>query len=245
MEVPRFTFIETGKHMKLIPLVIALTVSAAVTAKTTTLVCETKPLTTSGQKRSIANQTTSQAGSQSIWHVAVESDQSGKVTGVRVDDVGTQFIQNGASLKFKGNFVSNLEINIQTGQARTTLTGYDTLEQGTCKEVSVAETTPIPIQVLSSEPKALLISEIQFANMEKRREYTSRVPSTLSAFGGVVIARGGNSAAGNDSKSDRSIAVIQFPSRAKALQWYESTDHQKILKNADTGSTHQIYSVDE
>lgn len=231
--------------MKLIPLLLALTVSTAVTAKTTTLLCETKPIATSGLKQSLANQANAQTGSSSAWRVAVESDQSGKVAGLKVDDIGTQFTQNGVLLKFRTNFVSSLEINLQTGQARTTLTGYDTLEQGTCKDMMISEAASIPIQVLSNEPRALFVNEIQFTNIEKRREYTSQVPATLRAFGGVVIAKGRNSAAPEVSSSDGIITILEFPSRAKALQWYESTDYQKLLKNTDAASKHHIYSADE
>ena len=68
----------------------------------------------------------------------IETDESGKVIKVTLDDDVKEFSVKGDFIKFKSKLLTSLEINIKTGRARTTITGFDTREQGGCKVISKA-----------------------------------------------------------------------------------------------------------
>ncbi len=247
--------------MKLIPLLLALSVSSAVTAKTTTLLCETQVTAIAGVSRGGATKD----ANRSTWSVVVDSDQNGRVSNVTLDNASKEFAQNGDLLRFKSDFVKSLEIDTRNLQARITITGFDTAEQGICKVVSttsaaapvpvststsflsstVSATDSAPKKLPSNDQKAVVLNEVQTTNTEGFKDYVSQVRGTLLAFGGLILVKGGNGASTDGFKSVGSVAVIEFPSRTKALQWYESADYQRILKNANASSTYRIFSVEE
>ncbi len=239
----------------------ALIVSTTVSAKTTTLLCETLPLVQPGLKGSAANQSRAKNTDYSTWNVVVQSDAGGKVTSVKLNDAEKEFALKGDTLQFRNNFLSLMEINLQTKLVRTTLTGYDTEDQGTCKEVSVVDSAPpkdaaaakaVPVvqeaavaKLAVAEPKALVINEIQVTDAEKYKEYASQVPATLLPFGGVMVVRGGNVEVLSGAEFGGRVVILEFPSRAKAMAWHESADYQKILKVRNASSNSRVFIVDE
>jgi hypothetical protein len=56
-----------------------------------------------------------------------------------LDNDEKEFELKGDLLKFKAKLIFSLEINLKTARARTTITGFDTREQGGCKVVSKTE----------------------------------------------------------------------------------------------------------
>jgi uncharacterized protein (DUF1330 family) len=99
--------------------------------------------------------------------------------------------------------------------------------------------------VLATEPKALFVNEIQVTDAAKYNEYVAQVPATLLPYDGAFIVRGGNGAVISGSELAGRIVIVEFPSRAKALGWYESADYQRILKIRNASSTSRVYIVDE
>ena len=248
--------------MKWIALGLALIVSTTVSAKTTPLLCETLPLVQPGLKGSAANQSRAKNTDYSTWNVVVQSDTSGKVTSVKLNDAEKDFGVKGDTLQFRNNFLSLMEINLQTKLIRTTLTGYDTEDQGTCKEVSVVDNNASPkdaaavkaapvaqdaamAKLVVVEPKALVINEIKVTDAEKYKEYASQVPATLLPFGGVMVVRGGNVEVLSGAEFGGRVVILEFPSRAKAMAWHESADYQKILKIRNASSNSRVFIVDE
>jgi hypothetical protein len=108
-------------------------------AKTTSLLCETlaagqSPLTTGP-----GSQFTGRDASYSTWSVSIETDDDGKIVKVFLDNDEKEFELKGDLLKFRSKLIFSLEINIKTGRARTTISGFDTREQGGCKVISKVE----------------------------------------------------------------------------------------------------------
>ena len=60
-------------------------------------------------------------------------------------------------------------------------------------------------------------------------EYRKAVPSTLEAFGGKFIVRGGALKLLEGEWPHARLVVIEFPSRAAAEGWYRSPEYQKII----------------
>ena len=110
-------------------------------AKTTSLLCETfasaqSPIA-AGQGFTVPH--TGRDASYSTWSVSIETDDDGKIKKVFLDNDEKEYELKGDLLKFKAKLIFSLEINLKTARARTTLTGFDTREQGGCKVVSKTE----------------------------------------------------------------------------------------------------------
>ena len=116
------------QKMQWIPLLLALAVSTAANAKTTTLSCETKAVQIPDTNRGPGRQSKSHGDTTSIWNVVLEADQSGNITGVTSNNEPKKLTQKGDLVSFQAVVFSSLEINTQTKKARVTITGYDTAE---------------------------------------------------------------------------------------------------------------------
>ena len=60
-------------------------------------------------------------------------------------------------------------------------------------------------------------------------EYRRQVMPTLSPFGGKFLVRGGSFAVTEGDWPHERVAIVEFPSRAKAEAWYASPAYQAIL----------------
>jgi hypothetical protein len=111
---------------------LVVTVLCKAEAKTVSLLCETFASSRSSQISGFPGQD----ASYSTWSITIEKDDEGEVQKVFLDNDAKEFELKGDLLKFKSKFLYFLEINTRTGRARTTVTGFDTREQGACKVVS-------------------------------------------------------------------------------------------------------------
>ena len=60
------------------------------------------------------------------------------------------------------------------------------------------------------------------------KEYVSKVKSVVEKFGGEYLVRGGEmNIIEGDWPNERNI-VIKFPSREKAMEWYNSEEYKPI-----------------
>ena len=128
-----------NSKLKYALVVLSLVFANVAQAKTTSLLCETftagqSPLTTGA-----GSQFTGRDASYSTWSVSIETDEDGKIKKVFLDNDEKEFELKGDLLKFKAKLIFSLEINIKTARARTTISGFDTREQGGCKVVSKTE----------------------------------------------------------------------------------------------------------
>ena len=60
------------------------------------------------------------------------------------------------------------------------------------------------------------------------KEYASKVADTLKPFEGKFLVRTPNKLV-KEGDENLSTVVIEFPSKDKALGWYNSSEHQKIV----------------
>ncbi len=108
-------------------------------AKTTSLLCETFSAGQSALTTGPGSQFTGRDASYSSWSVVVETNEEGKVIKVFLDNEEKEFEMRGDLLKFRAKLIFSLELNVKTGRARTTISGFDTREQGVCKVVAKLE----------------------------------------------------------------------------------------------------------
>ena len=60
-------------------------------------------------------------------------------------------------------------------------------------------------------------------------EYRSQVMPTIEAYGGKFLVRGGTFTALEGEMPFQRIAMLEFPSRKAAEDWYHSPEYQGIL----------------
>ena len=72
------------------------------------------------------------------------------------------------------------------------------------------------------------IFNLNVNNPENYKEYVSKVKSVVEKFGGEYLVRGGEmNIIEGDWPNERNI-VIKFPSREKAMEWYNSEEDKPI-----------------
>jgi uncharacterized protein (DUF1330 family) len=75
-------------------------------------------------------------------------------------------------------------------------------------------------------------------------EYRRQVMQTLDAFGGRFIVRGGAFTTLEGEMPYQRIAMLEFPSRAAAEDWYHSPEYQRILPLRTRAARSQFIIVD-
>jgi uncharacterized protein (DUF1330 family) len=93
-------------------------------------------------------------------------------------------------------------------------------------------------------PKAYLVGHLTVTNPEGYALYAAGVPALVAAHGGQYLVRGGESTQLEGESSGSRHVVIEFPSRAAALAWYNSDGYQAILPHRQANSIGQIALID-
>jgi uncharacterized protein (DUF1330 family) len=75
-------------------------------------------------------------------------------------------------------------------------------------------------------------------------EYRRQVMPTIQAHGGRFLVRGGAFTALEGEMPYQRIAMLEFPSRAKAEEWYHSPEYQRILPLRTQSARCQFILVD-
>ena len=77
--------------------------------------------------------------------------------------------------------------------------------------------------------KAYLVAVPKVTNQDMfAKEYASKVADTLKPFEGKFLVRTPNKLVKEGDEKSLTV-VIEFPSKDKALGWYNSSEHQKIV----------------
>ena len=75
---------------------------------------------------------------------------------------------------------------------------------------------------------AYLLANITVNNPENYKEYVSKVKSVVEKFGGEYLIRGGEMNIIEGVWPNERNIVIKFPSREKAMEWYNSEEYKPI-----------------
>lgn len=83
---------------------------------------------------------------------------------------------------------------------------------------------------------AYLIAEVTVSNPEGYEEYRKLVGPSLDKYNGRFLVRGGKVEVVEGNWSPKRIVVCEFPSMARAKEWYDSPEYSRAkevaLKNA-------------
>ena len=94
-------------------------------------------------------------------------------------------------------------------------------------------------------PKAYAIGHVTLTNAEKfMADYGSKVETTIKAFGGKFLARGGEVFYQEGEPLGEINVIVEFPDRAAAIAWEESEQYQAILPGRTDNSVGGILIMD-
>ena len=73
-----------------------------------------------------------------------------------------------------------------------------------------------------------VVAIVDVTNAEGYQEYSRQVPATIAKYGGRYLVRGGKmELAEGDWPGPRTV-ILEFPSLARALEWYESPEYKPL-----------------
>ena len=78
-----------------------------------------------------------------------------------------------------------------------------------------------------------LIAEVNLKNPEEYSKYLYEVPKIISKYNGEYLVRGGKISHHEGEWKSKRIVVVKFPTRKKALAFYDSKEYKKykIIRN--------------
>ena len=72
---------------------------------------------------------------------------------------------------------------------------------------------------------AYVIVEIEVEDPERYEQYKKLAPPAIAAYGGRYLARGGRTAILEGSWSPQRLVILEFPSLARAQEWWASPEY--------------------
>jgi uncharacterized protein (DUF1330 family) len=81
-----------------------------------------------------------------------------------------------------------------------------------------------------------LITEVEWHNAEKSKEYHARSESTLERFGGKTLGAGPVQAVEGDWHPPR-VVLVEFPNMDSLQAWYRSEEYAPLLRLRHEGAT--------
>ena len=73
---------------------------------------------------------------------------------------------------------------------------------------------------------AYIVVQVEVTEPAGYDEYKKMVPSSLAAYGGKFVVRGGACETLEGSWQPKRLVVLEFPSVAKAKQWWASSEYR-------------------
>ena len=73
------------------------------------------------------------------------------------------------------------------------------------------------------------IADVEVTDPAAFEEYRARVPATIAAYGGRYLVRGGATEVKEGDWSPRRLIVLEFPSLARAREWYASPEYAPLI----------------
>ena len=90
-----------------------------------------------------------------------------------------------------------------------------------------------------------LVVDIEWHDVEKRKEYTQRIKSVLEKYGGTEVLVGGSEpqVLEGDWKPHR-VVILEFPAMAALRDWYGSEEYAPLLRLREQGAKTNMIAVD-
>ncbi len=85
-----------------------------------------------------------------------------------------------------------------------------------------------------------VISIVEVTNDDGYQEYSKQVPATIAKYGGRYLVRGGKNEVREGKWAGPRTVILEFPSLARALDWYESPEYKPLRPIRQANSRAQI-----
>jgi uncharacterized protein (DUF1330 family) len=73
---------------------------------------------------------------------------------------------------------------------------------------------------------AYFVCTMTIHDPETYRKYTALTPPTLARYGGRFLTRGDEVTTAEGPAFTERMVILEFPNRAKAMEWYNDADYQ-------------------
>ncbi|WP_407155010.1 DUF1330 domain-containing protein [Bradyrhizobium sp. STM 3557] len=77
---------------------------------------------------------------------------------------------------------------------------------------------------------AYVISEVEVREAEAMDAYRSLAARAIAQYGGRYLVRGGASDTVEGGPPAKTLIIVEFPSMARAREWYASPEYARALK---------------
>jgi uncharacterized protein (DUF1330 family) len=85
-----------------------------------------------------------------------------------------------------------------------------------------------------------VIAIVDVTNAEGYQEYSRQVPATIARYGGRYLVRGGKMEVREGEWPGQRTVILEFPSLARALEWYDSPEYKPLRPIRQSCSRAQI-----
>jgi uncharacterized protein (DUF1330 family) len=91
---------------------------------------------------------------------------------------------------------------------------------------------------------AYLIARVEVTDWDRYHEYTKATPEAIARYGGRFIVRGGEIVTLEGEPESRRLVIIEFPSLARAREFYHSPEYTKVKQLRAGAAIGQFLAVD-
>lgn len=91
---------------------------------------------------------------------------------------------------------------------------------------------------------AYVISEVEVRDGEAMEAYRALAATTIAEYGGRYLARAGAAEVVEGGPPPKTIIIVEFPSMARARQWYASAEYAEALKLRRTALERRLMFVE-
>ena len=85
--------------------------------------------------------------------------------------------------------------------------------------------------------KGYVIAIVDVKDPEGYAVYSKQVPATIEKYGGRYLVRGGKTEVREGEWPGPRTVILEFPSLARALEWYESPEYKPLRPIRQANST--------
>ena len=91
---------------------------------------------------------------------------------------------------------------------------------------------------------AYLIAEVEVTDAQRYDAYRKLAPPAIAKYGGRYLARGGETVTLEGSWQPKRLLVVEFPTLARAQEFYRSPEYQAAKEARAGGATMKILAVE-
>jgi uncharacterized protein (DUF1330 family) len=89
---------------------------------------------------------------------------------------------------------------------------------------------------------AYIVIDMTVKDADKLSKYSAAAPATLAKFKGEFVTKGKIQSL-HGASPFQNKAVIQFPDKESAINWYNSPEYQELVELRNTGMDSQFHLV--